>query len=335
MCGHDCPRYELRESVTAVHRSRDIPGSLLTLSYGLRWERRDGYSAGTRMKSREEAGEVRAERRSAAATAARGRVLSPAQLRRALARIAKSSASAQAPSTPRTTLWASAVAPRRVHVSWRIAASDLRTAEREVPAARPPLVLRIYRLGAGPDPESWFDCVLDHPEGQRTVEVRWAEGTLAAELGLLRPDGRLRRLSLAGPVRGIAEAERSRRLRRVIDVREPPDRLVAIESASMSAVDDAMRRLASGRFRAPVVRPISLRRQARPPAPVAPPLDTTAPAVPRPARTASDVLRPTAPSAAPRPPLPSASGAGFLLPGAGWPLALRGRSTAPAAERQA
>ena len=286
------------------------------------------------MKSREEAGEVCAERGSAAAVA-QGRVLSPAQLRRALARIAKSSASAQAPSAPRTTLWVSAVAPRRLHVSWRIAASDLRTAEREVPAERPPLVLRVYSLGPGPDPESWFDCVLDRPEGQRTVEVRSAEGAFAAELGLLRPDGRLRRLSLAGPVNGIAEAESPRRLRRVIDLREPPARPVAIESSAMPAVDVAMRRLASGRFRAPVVRPISLRRQARPPVPVAPPLETTAPAVSPPARTASDVLRPTAPSAAPRPPLPSASGVGFVLPGAGWPLALRGRSTAPAPERRA
>ena len=258
--------------------------------------------------------------------------LPPERIRRTLDRIARKAPGTH-PSESATSLWLSAVAPGRLHAAWHILKSDLAAALREVPASHPPLVLRVYRLTAGDASSGWFDRVVDGIEGRRTVEVRDETGAFGAELGLLRPDGRLRRLALAGPAAAIPVTESRTAIRRVIDVRRPDARPLPFPPPAEESARDAMSLLSSGRFPSVVIRPLSMRRHRKPPPPVV---------VPRNGRRAVAARESPVPHAGaagtPRPVavLCAYSGAGpasGARAGLGWPLALRTRLATGVRER--
>lgn len=110
------------------------------------------------------------------------------------------------------------IAPGRLCALWSVPAAAWRRALARAPRGR--AALRLYRVDASDRNPPGTVLFIDGPGALRTLDVR--EGVFVAEVGVLRPDGRMDRLAASDPATVPAAEESPDISLAIVDVRHPP-----------------------------------------------------------------------------------------------------------------
>ena len=168
------------------------------------------------------------------------------------------------------------IAPGRLCALWSVPPAAWRRAMARAPRGR--AALRLYRLDVADRNPPGTVLFIDGPGTLRMLDVR--EGVFVAEVGVLRPDGRMDRLAASGPATVPAADESADMSLAIVDVRHPPPE----GPPSPLSAARFLRLFALGRHPQPVVRRGSARADAARPAgsiPAVGPLPEPGPVVPQ------------------------------------------------------